>query len=122
MKKDKSEQEKRQRRRRAKDKRRKRREARQGQVRLKRNQMGIARKLLAGQVPLVCATAWGFVEGLMAFMEAVGFWKVLDIEGERFERKMVRVCQLLATYELKVLLGIVSIKPVGGKLLRDGAL
>lgn len=89
---------------------------------LRRNQQGIAKKLLVGEVPLVCATAWGFVEGLLSFMEVVGFWDVLDIDGERFERKLVSVCQLLATYELKVLLGIVSINQVEVKLFREVAL
>jgi hypothetical protein len=89
---------------------------------MRRNQAGIARKLLAGEVPLVCATAWGFVEGVLNFMGAVGFWEVLDIEGKRFERKMVSVCQLLATYEMKALLGIVSINQVGVKLFREAAL
>jgi len=106
----------------AKARRRQKRQAKRPLVEMKRSQMGIARKLMAGEVPLVCATAWGFVEGLMSFMEVVGFWEVLDIEGEHFERKMVSVCQLLATYELKVLLGIVSINQVGVKLFREVAL
>lgn len=58
----------------------------------------------------------------MSFMGEVGFWEVLDIEGEQFERKLVSVCQLLATYELKVLLGIVSINQVEVKLFREVAL
>jgi hypothetical protein len=122
MRKHKAAQQKRQARQQAKARRRQRREERRPVGKLRRNQIGIAKKLLAGEVPLVCATAWGFVEGLLSFMEGVGFWEVLDIEGERFERKMVSVCQLLATYELKVLLGIVSINQVGVKLFREVAL
>lgn len=89
---------------------------------LRRNQNYIAKKLMAGQVPLVCATAWGYVDHLLSFMHEVGFFRVLDIEGDKFERKMVSVCQLLATYELKVILGIVSINQVGTKLFREKAL
>lgn len=89
---------------------------------LRRNQNYIARQLMAGKVPLVCATAWGYVEELLGFMQAVGFFRVLDIDGAKFERKMVSVCQLLATYELKVILGIVSMNQVGVKLFRETAL
>ena len=56
------------------------------------------------------ATAWGFVEGLLDFLTVMGFWEVLDIDGQGFERKMVSVWQLLATDELKVLLGMVQAK------------
>jgi hypothetical protein len=89
---------------------------------LQRNQRGIARRLMAGEVPLVMATAWGFVEGLLDFLRVLGFWQVLDIDGRGFKRKMVSVCQLLATYELKVLLGIVSMNQVPVKLFREVAL
>ena len=106
----------------AKGKRRQKRKARQGLSGLKRNQMQIAKKLLRGEVPLVCATAWGFVDGLLKFMGRIGFWEVLDIEGKRFKRKMLSVCQLLATYELKIVLGIVSINQVEVKLFREVAL
>lgn len=122
MKKDKVKRQKQQVRKQTKARRREKRQAKQPTVELRRNQIGIGKKLLAGEVPLVCATAWGFVEGFVSFMEAVGFWEVLDIEGEHFERKMVSVCQLLATYELKVLLGIVSINQEGVKLFREVAL
>ena len=122
MGKNKAEREKRQARKQARAKRWQKRQRRRGIGELRRNQQGIARKLLAGEVPLVCATAWGFVEGLLSFMEVVGFWEVLDMDGEGFERKLVSVCQLLATYELKVLLGIVSINQVEVKLFREVAL
>jgi hypothetical protein len=122
MSKDKAGRQKRQTKAKAKARRREKRQAKRPIRELRRNQVGIAKKLLAGEVPLVCATAWGFVEGLVGFMEAVGFWEVLNIEGEHFERKMVSVCQLLAIYEMKVLLGIVSINQVGVKLFREVAL
>lgn len=95
-----------------------------GEVRheLRRNQAGIAKRLMAGEVPLVMATARGFVEGLLDFLTVLGFWQVLDIDGQGFKRKMVSVCQLLATYELKVLLGIVSMNQVPVKLFREVAL
>jgi hypothetical protein len=94
----------------------------EGREELRRNQQAIAKRLMAGEVPLVMATAWGFVEGLLDFLTVIGFWEVLDIEGQGFRRKMVRVCQLLATYELKVLLGIVSMNQVEVKLFREVAL
>jgi len=47
---------------------------------------------------------------------------VLDIDGQGFERKMVSVWQLLATDELKVLLGRVSMNQVSVKLFREVAL
>jgi hypothetical protein len=62
------------------------------------------------------------VEGLLDFLMVLGFWEVLNIDGQGFKRKMVSVCQLLATYELKVLLGIVSMNQVEVKLFREVAL
>lgn len=107
---------------RAKAKRRAKREKGEEQGELRRNQQAIAKRLMAGEVPLVMATAWGFVEGLLDFLTVVGFWAVLDIDGQGFKRKMVSVCQLLATYELKVLLGIVRMNQVPVKLFREVAL
>jgi hypothetical protein len=95
---------------------------RAGKGELRRNQQAIAKRLMAGEVPLVMATAWGFVEGLLDFLTVLGFWEVLNIDGQGFKRKMVSVCQLLATYELKVLLGIVSMNQVEVKLFREVAL
>lgn len=69
MSKHKVEQQKRQTRQRARAERRRKRQVKQSIGELRRNQVGIAKKLLAGEVPLVCATAWGFVEGLLGFME-----------------------------------------------------
>jgi len=109
-------------RKRAKQERRQKRQSKKGSSSLRRNQHYIAKKLMAGKVPLVCATAWGYVDQLLSFMHLIGFFRVLDIEGDKFERKMVSVCQLLATYELKVILGIVSINQVGTKLFREKAL
>ena len=42
---------------------------------------------------------------------------MLDIDGQGFERKMVSVWQLLATDELKVLLGRVSMNQVSVKVI-----
>jgi hypothetical protein len=89
---------------------------------LRRNQPAIAQRLMAGKVPLVMATAWGFVEGLLDFLSVLGIWEVLNIDGEHFERKMVAVGQLLATYESTVLSGVVSMNQVEGKLFREVAL
>ena len=107
---------------RAKGVRRTKRVKREASSELRRNQAGLAKQLMAGEVPLVMATAWGFVEGLLDFLTVLGFWEVLDIDGRGFKRKMVSVCQLLATYELKVLLGIVSMNQVEVKLFREVAL
>jgi hypothetical protein len=122
MQKDSGKERARQARRRAKARRQAKRDKREIKHELRRNQEGIARRLMAGEVPLVMATAWGFVEGLLDFLRALGFWEVLAIEGQGFERKMVSVCQLLATYELKVLLGIVSMNQVPARLFREVAL
>jgi len=56
------------------------------------------------------------------FVGWMGLWEVFDSDGERFKRKLVGVCQLLATHELKVLLGRVSINQVETKLFREVAL
>lgn len=107
---------------RAKAERRTKRARREEQHERRRNQAAIARPLMAGEVPWVMATAWGFGEGRLDFLKVVGFGEVLSIDGTGFKRKMVSVCQLLATYELKVRLGIVSMNQVEVKLFREVAL
>ncbi len=107
---------------RAKADRRANRVKREGWRERRRDQQAIAKRLMAGEVPLVMATAWGFVEGLLDFLTVIGFWEVLDIDGRGFRRKMGSVCQLLASYELKVLLGMVSMNQVAVKLFREVAL
>jgi DDE family transposase len=121
MKKDTGKERARQARVRAKAERRAKRVKREVRNELRRNQQAIAKRLMAGEVPLVMATAWGFVEGLLDFLTVVGFWEVLSIDGQGFKRKMVSVGQWLATYELKVLLGIVSMNQVAVKLFREVA-
>lgn len=87
-----------------------------------RNQKEVARRLLAGEVSMVGGTGWSFVEPFLAFLGEVGFYEVIQIDGERFIRKMMAVSLLILTYEVKVLLGLAGMNCVGKTLFRDIAL
>ena len=86
--------------------------------------------LLAGEVSMVGGTGWSFVEPFLAFLGEVGFYEVIQIDGERFMRKMMAVSLLILTYEvmvancatIKVLLGLAGMNCVGTTLFRDIAL
>jgi len=87
-----------------------------------RSQKEVAKRLLAGEVSMVGGTGWSFVEPFLAFLGEVGFYEVLQIDGERFIRKMMAVSLLILTYEVKVLLGLAGMNCVGTTLFRDIAL
>jgi hypothetical protein len=87
-----------------------------------RNQKEVAKRLLAGEVGMVGGTGWGFVEPFLAFLGEVGFYTVIQVDGERFIRKMMAVSLLILTYEVKVLLGLAGMNCVGKTLFRDIAL
>lgn len=87
-----------------------------------RNQKEVARRLLAGEVSMVGGTGWSFVEPFLAFLGEFGFYEVIQIDGERFIRKMMAVSLLILTYEVKVLLGLAGMNCVGKTLFRDIAL
>jgi len=87
-----------------------------------RDQKEVARRLLAGEVSMVGGTGWSFVEPFLAFLGELGFYEVLQIDGERFMRKMMAVSLLILTYEVKVLLGLAGMNCVGKTLFRDIAL
>lgn len=84
-----------------------------------RNQKEVAKRLLAGEVSMVGGTGWSFVEPFLAFLGEIGFYEVIQIDGERFIRKMMAVSLLILTYEVKVLLGLAGMNCVGTTLFRD---
>jgi len=83
------------------------------------NQKEVAKRLLAGEVSMVGGTGWSFVEPFLAFLGEIGFYEVIQIDGERFIRKMMAVSLLILTYEVKVLLGLAGMNCVGTTLFRD---
>jgi len=87
-----------------------------------RNQKEVAKRLLAGEVSMVGGTGWSFVEPFLAFMGEIGFYEMIQVDGERFMRKMMAVSLLILTYEVKVLLGLSGMNCVGKTLFRDIAL
>lgn len=87
-----------------------------------RNQKEVVKRLLAGEVNMVGGTGWSFVEPFLAFLGEIGFYEVIQVEGERFVRKMMAVSLLILTYEVKVLLGLAGMNCVGKTLFRDIAL
>lgn len=87
-----------------------------------RNQKEVAKRLIAGEVNMVGGTGWSFVEPFLAFLGEIGFYEVIQIDGERFVRKMMAVSLLILTYEVKILLGLAGMNCVGKTLFRDIAL
>src|SRR3972149_10447393 len=87
-----------------------------------RNQHEVAKRLLAGEVAMVGGTGWSFVEPFLAFLGEVGFFEILQVDGEKFRRQMAAVSLLLLTYQVKVLLGLSGMNCVGQTLFRDLAL
>src|SRR3990172_6825677 len=89
---------------------------------LTRDQQEVAKRLTAGQIALVTVCGWGFVAGYLAFLDELGFYALLDIEGKGFKRVMIPIARLVMTYQLKVVLSISSINLVPTKLFREVAL
>lgn len=87
-----------------------------------RNQKEVAKRLLAGEVSMVGGTGWSFVGPFLAFMGEIGFYEMIQVDGERFMRKMMAVSLLILTYEVKVLLGLSGMNCVGKTLFREIAL
>lgn len=87
-----------------------------------RNQKEVAKRLLAGEVSMVGGTGWSFVEPFLVFLGEIGFYEVIQVDGERFMRKMMSVSLLILTYEVKVLLGLSGMNCIGKTLFRDIAL
>ena len=89
---------------------------------LTRDQKEVAKRLTAGQVTLVTVSGWGFVGDFLAFLDEIGFYALLGIEGKGYKRVMIPIARLIMTYQMKVLLGISSINLVPTKLFRQVAL
>lgn len=71
---------------------------------------------------MVTVSGWGFVGEFLAFLDEIGFYALLGIEGKGFRRVMIPIARLVMTYQMKVLLGIGSINLVPTKLFRQVAL
>lgn len=89
---------------------------------LTRDQEEVANRLTRGQITMVTLSGWGFVASFLAFLDEIGFYALLGIEGKGFKRVMIPVARLIMTYQMKILMGISSINLVPTKLFRQTAL
>ena len=89
---------------------------------LSRNQEAVAQRLIDGEITMISSAGWGFVERFLVFVNELGLFELLDVDGSRFYRKMMAVWLLVMTYEIKVLLGIASMNQIGERLFKDVAL
>lgn len=89
---------------------------------LTRNQKEVAKRLIDGEVTMISSAGWGFVERFLVFLNEVGIFELLEVDGARFYRKMINVGLLIITYEIKILLGIASMNQVADRLFKDIAL
>jgi hypothetical protein len=58
---------------------------------LTHNQKEGARRILEGEVTMVTSASWAFFERFLVFLNEVGFFEVIHIEGGKFYRKMMDV-------------------------------
>lgn len=89
---------------------------------LSRNQKEVVQRLLDGEVTMISSASWAFIEPFLLFLQEMGFFEMIGVEGKKFRRQMIEVNLLIMTYSAKVLLGIPSINQVPGRLFRDQAL
>jgi hypothetical protein len=89
---------------------------------LSRNQKEVAKRLIDGEVTMISSASWGFVERFLVFLNELGFFELIQVDGARFYRQMIDIGLLIMTYEIKVLLGIASMNQVGERLFKDVAL
>jgi hypothetical protein len=89
---------------------------------LSRNQQEVVQRLLDGEVTMVSNASWAFIEPFLLFLQEVGFFELIGVDGKKFRRQMIEVSLLIMTYSAKVLLGIPSINQVPERLFRDRAL
>ena len=71
---------------------------------------------------MISSASWAFFEEFLRFLEEVGFFELIGVEGKQFRRQMIEVSLLIMTYSVKILLGIGSINQVPSRLFRDRAL
>jgi hypothetical protein len=89
---------------------------------LSRNQQEVVNRLLDGEVNMISSASWAFFEPFLLFLQEVGFFEAIGVEGKQFRRQMIEVSLLITTYCIKVLLGIASVNQVPDRLFRDRAL
>lgn len=89
---------------------------------LSRNQKEVVKRLLDGEVTMISSASWAFFEEFLGFLQEVGFFELIGVEGQQFRRQMIEVSLLIMTYSVKILLGISSINQVPSRLFRDRAL
>lgn len=89
---------------------------------LTRNQKEVASRLIDGEVTMLSHAGWGFAESFLVFMNELGVYELLGVDGKRFYRQMFDISLLLVSYEIKILLGIASMNQVAERLFKDLAL
>ena len=86
---------------------------------LTRDQKEVAKRILAGDYQRIDTGGWGFLDKFVIFLKALGFLECLDVAGEGYHRRMITIAKLLLTYQIKILMGIVSMNRVPGSLFGD---
>lgn len=87
---------------------------------LTRNQKEVAKRLAHGEgCDYVHDGSWGFFDRFLIFLREIGYLETLDLDGQRYERRMITVAKLLLTYQARVLLGIDSVNKIPQMLFGD---
>lgn len=88
---------------------------------LTKNEKEVAKRVLGGRYELIGGAGWGFLDDFFAFLDELGFFRLLEVKGE-YERRMVPMALMLCTYNAKVLRGLASMNQVPECLFKDVAL
>lgn len=86
---------------------------------LTRNQKEVAKKVMEGQYHLLKQSGWGFLDRFFIFLKTIGFFATLDIDGQGFQRRLITIAKLILTYDMKILLGVLSMNQVPDILFSD---
>ena len=77
-----------------------------------RNDKKVARLVREGGLDTITGTGWGFLDKFFAFLNEIGFFKIIDTPGRGYTRILVPVARLITTYSVKILLGISSMNKI----------
>ena len=87
---------------------------------LTRDQKEVAKRIWAGDYQKIGpGGGWGFLDKFVIFMKTIGFLECLDVAGEGYVRRMITIAKLLLTYQVKILMGVISMNQVPGALFND---
>ncbi|MCL4416210.1 MAG: transposase [Actinobacteria bacterium] len=87
-----------------------------------RNDKKVSGLVREGALDTITETGWGFLDRFFAFLNEIGFFKIIDVEGKGYKRILIPLVRLITTYSVKILLGISSMNKIPDLLFREVSL